>query len=315
MASDVLSKISQVMSQCGFIFRTVSITHLAELQDAVGKLVRQRMISKQLYEGWHFYLGTNKNLPEAETIIIVAMPQPVTRLKFNWQGNTYPAEIAPNYIYEEDESRIEESLNAVLSQFGYKVVRAHLALKTLAVRSGLAEYGRNNISYIPGLGSYHRLIAFYTDCPCEEDNWRDARAMEICENCSLCLENCPTGSISPNRFLIHAEKCLGFLNEREPDFPYWVQLQPDWPNAFIGCMSCQSICPVNKHLLSNIAEGDSFSEEETRKILNRTPLEDLSAKTRRKLEKFGIGNYPRLASNLSALIEKQKVAKQKKVGL
>jgi len=53
---------------------------------------------------------------------------------------------------------------------------------------------------------------------------------------------------------------------------YCVQLQPDWPNAFIGCMSCQAICPANKPFLSNILEGDSFAEEETRKILARIPL-------------------------------------------
>jgi len=313
--TDVLGQISRVMSQCGFRFKTVSITHLAELQDAVGKLVRQGLISEQLYKGWHFYLSTNENLPEAETIIIVAMPQPIMRLQFKWQGNTYPAEVAPDYINEEDESCAEENLNAVINQCGYKIVRAHLALKTLAVRSGLAEYGRNNISYIPELGSFYRLIAFYTDYPCEEDNWHDIKLMKICEDCSLCIENCPTGSISSDRFLIHAEKCLGSLNEREPDFPYWVQLQPDWLNAFVGCISCQSICPANKPFLSNILEGDSFSEEETCEILNSTPLEDLSAETRRKLEKFGIGRYPLLASNLSALIEKQTVAKRRQVGL
>ncbi|MFC1948435.1 4Fe-4S double cluster binding domain-containing protein [Chloroflexota bacterium] len=309
--TDVLAQVSRVMSQCNFRSRTVSITHLPEVQEAVGNLIRQGLINEQLYKNWHFYLGTNKNLPEAATIIIVAMPQPITRLKFEWQGNTYPAEIAPNYIFEEDESRAEENLNAVLSQYGYKIVRAHLALKTLAVRSGLAEYGRNNISYISEFGSFYRLIAFYTDYPCEEDNWRDVKVMKICENCSLCIENCPTGSISSDRFLIHAEKCLGSLNEKEPNVSYWSLLQPDWINAFIGCMSCQSICPANKSFMSNILDGDSFSEEETNAILDRIPLVELSEETRRKLEKCGIGKYPLLASNLSVLIEKQTIARQR----
>ena len=238
------------------------------------------------------------------------MPQPVTRLKFEWQGNIYPAEIAPNYIFKDDETHAEEKLNAVLGPHGYKIVKARLALKTLAVRSGLAECGRNNISYISEFGSFYRLMAFYTDCPCEEDNWGDVKEMKICENCSLCLENCPTGSISSERFLIRAEKCLGSLNQREPNSSHWVQLQPDWLNAFIGCMSCQSICPVNKSFLTNILDGGSFSEEQTYEILHRIPLVDLSEETRRKVEKIGIGTYPLLASNLSALIEKQTIVKQ-----
>jgi formate hydrogenlyase subunit 6/NADH:ubiquinone oxidoreductase subunit I len=60
------------------------------------------------------------------------------------------------------------------------------------------------------------------------------------------------------------------FKEMEPDIPYWVQLQPDWQNAFIGCMRCQFVCPVNKPYLDNIVAGPSLSEEETGLILNNT---------------------------------------------
>ena len=309
MLNEVVRKIHEKMKESGYKVETVSITHLSELQDSVGKLVRQGLINKQLHERWHFYLDTNKNMPEAKTIMIVAIPQPITRLRFEWQGIIYPAEIAPNYIIKADESHVEEILNNVLSPSGYMIVKAHLALKTLAVRSGLSRYGRNNISYIPGMGSFSRLVAFYTDYPCEEDSWHEPRAMKACENCSLCRENCPTGSITVSRFLIYAEKCLGFLNEIEPDFPYWVQLQPDWQNAFIGCMRCQFVCPVNKRYLGKIAEGPSFSEEETGLILNKTSWEKLSPEFQHKLG-ISEGVYPRLPRNLSALIEKQRKVMQ-----
>jgi epoxyqueuosine reductase len=307
----IIIKIQQGMKQFGYKAKTVSIRHLPEVQEAVGKLVRQGLVSKRLHEGWHFYLDTNKNLPEANTIIVVAMPQPITRIWFAWQGITYPADIPPDYfakaIYE---SRAEEILNNVLETAGYKIAKAHLALKTLAVQSGLAEYGRNNITYVSGMGSLCILVAFYTDWPCEEDNWQESKVMVDCENCSLCRENCPTGSISADRFLIHAEKCLGFLNEMEPDVPYWVQLQPDWHNALIGCTRCQFVCPANKPYLDNIIVGPSFSEEETNLILNKTPLEKLSLETRQKL-KIPDGVYSLLAPNLSALIEKQKKVVQR----
>ena len=160
------------------------------------------------------------------------------------------------------------------------------------------------------MGSFYSLVAFYTDCSCEEDYLQESKAMVDCENCSLCRENCPTGSIPVDRFLIHAENCLGFLNEMEPDFPYWAQLQPDWHNALIGCMRCQFVCPVNKPYLDNIVAGPSFSEEETGLILNKTLLENLSQETRQKL-KISDGVYPLLARNLSAVIEKQKKVMQR----
>lgn len=307
----IITKIEEGMKQFGYKAKTVSIKHLPVVQEAVGKLVRQGLLNKRLHERWHFYLQTNESLPEAKTIVIVAMPQPITRIWFTWRGTTYPADIPPDYFAKAAyESRAEETLKNVLETAGYRIARAHLALKTLAVRSGLATYGRNNITYIPGMGSLCMLVAFYTDWSCKEDNWQESEAMEACENCSLCRENCPTGSIPIDRFLIHAENCLGSLSEREPDFPYWVQLQPDWHNALIGCMRCQFVCPVNKPYLDNIVAGPSFSEEETDLILNKTPLENLSQETREKL-KISNGVYSLLARNLSALIEKQQKVVQR----
>jgi epoxyqueuosine reductase len=308
--SEIVDKIREGMKQFGYKFKTVSIKHLPEVQEAVGKLVRQGLLNKRLHETWHFYLETNKNLPEAKTIVIVAMPQPITRVWFKWQGITYSADIPPTYFTEADESRVEDILSNVLETTGCKIVKAHLALKTLAVRSGLARYGRNNISYIPRMGSFCRLIAFYTDYPCEEDNWQESKAMKACENCSLCRENCPVGSIPNDCFLIHAEHCLTRFNEMEPDFPDWIK--PDWHNALIGCLRCQVVCPVNKPHLGKIATGPTFSEEETGLILNRVSVEKLAHQTRQKLERMVYDEiYPVMARNLSALIEKQRKVMQR----
>jgi epoxyqueuosine reductase len=302
--SAIAHKIQEEMERLGYQARTVSITHLPEVQEAVGGLVRQGLLNERLCQNWHFYLDSNKNLPEAKTIVIVAMPHPITRIWFEYKRSAYPADIPPDYLAQKTESSAEAILNSLLGTAGYRVARAHLALKTLAVRSGLAEYGRNNIAYVPGMGSLCTLVAFYTDWPAGEDNWRDAKAMKTCQDCRLCRQSCPTGSIADDRFLIHAENCLGFLQETEPGFPYWVQLQPDWQNALIGCMRCQLVCPVDKPYLAKIEEGPSFSEEETSLILNKTPWEGLSPELRHKLSIPG-GLYPLVVPNLRARIEKQ----------
>jgi len=305
MLSEIARNIQERMKQSGYKVKFVSITHLPEVQESVAKLVRQGLINKRLYKKWHFYLDNNKNLPEAKTIFIVAIPSPLTRVWFKYKGTAYPADIPPDhYAKKRKEFLAEEILNNVLKTAGYKIAKAHLALKTLAVRSGLAAYGRNNITYVSGMGSLCMLVAFYTDWSCEKDNWQECKVMKACENCSLCRENCPTGSIPVDRFLIHAENCLGSLQERNPNFPYWVQLQPDWLNALTGCMRCQFVCPVNKPYLNKIMEGPSFSEEETSLILNEAPWQKLSLETQLQLEFFG-GVYPFLSRNLSALIEKQ----------
>jgi epoxyqueuosine reductase len=302
--SEIARMIREEMEGLGYKARTVSIIHQPELQEAVGRLVRQGLLNKRLCERWRFYWDTNKDLPEAKTIVVVAMPHPITRVWFKYKGEVYPADIPPDYFAQAHESGAEAALNSVLKAAGYRVARAHLALKTLAVRSGLAEYGRNNIAYVSGMGSLCTLVAFYTDWVGEEDNWQEAKTMEACQDCSLCRENCPTGSISVDRFLIHAENCLGSLQEMKPDVPYWVQLQPDWDNVLMGCTRCQFVCPVDKPHLDKIVEGPSFSEEETGLMLNKTPWEGLFPETRRKLRIPDV-LYPCMLPNLSARIEKR----------
>jgi epoxyqueuosine reductase len=301
----IMSRIAKGMEQHLYKFKMVSIAHLSEVQDAVGKLVRQGTISEKLYSGWHFYLDSNKNFPEAKTMIIVAMPQPITRFRFRYQGTDYPADVPPQYFSQPDDSSVEAILSAALVINGYKVVKARLALKTLAVCSGLAKYGRNNISYVPGMGSFLRLIAFYTDYVCDENSWQEAVMMKICEKCFLCRERCPTGCIPDDRVVIHAENCQTHFNETDEDLHGW--LKSEWHNELIGCMECQQVCPVNKPFLNKIADGPDFSEEETELILNRTAVEKLDIETQRKLEHvIQDGLYPYVGRNLSVLIEKHR---------
>jgi len=299
----VISQITTEMKPHHYQFKTVSITHLAEAQDAVGKLVRQGAVSETLSRGWHFYLDGNNNFPEAKTIAVIAMPQSVTRVTFRKQGKEFAANIPPGYFTRADESRAEKILKKVLENNGNRVVKARLALKTLTVHSGLAKYGRDNISYVPGMGSFLRLIAFYTDYPYEEDNWQETGMMKACENCALCREACPTGCISADRFLIHAENCLTYFNESEFDIPKW--LQSDWHNSLIGCLRCQSACPVNKPYLDKIEDGPDFSEEETELILKKVPVEQLGPETKMKLDRMvEDGIYPVMGRNLRMLVEK-----------
>ncbi|MBN2240907.1 MAG: hypothetical protein JW712_14150 [Dehalococcoidales bacterium] len=289
----------------GITSRTVSIHHVPEIREAVGSLISSGAVDRELSRNWHFHLENKVRPPNAETILITAIPQPVKRLRFSWKEKVYTGDIAPNYFYEEDENRVEEIIKDTLEPDGYTAGRARLPLKTLAVRSGMAKYGRNNISYIAGLGSFYRLLAFYTDCPLTTDNWQQPEMMPECENCSLCRDACTMGSIDKERFLIHAENCLGAKADQNPDYPWWVRYQPGYPQAFIGCMLCQAVCPVNRPFLETVNEETEFSESETGMILNTAPLESLPEETLRKLGNPPTGLYRYFHVNLRALIEKQ----------
>jgi epoxyqueuosine reductase len=291
------------LSGNGFKSKVISIEHLPEIREDIEKLVRQGLIDKRLNEAYlRFQYQVPADLPGAANILIIAAPSPITQAYFKWHGNTYAVIIPPQYIRRTDEARVKEILTSSLKTAGCGFSRARLPLKTLAVRSGLAQYGRNNISYIPGFGSFYRLIAYYTDCKYDSDDWHEQKVMKACENCSKCIENCPTQCISPDRFLVHAGNCLTWLNEIEDEFPGWVK--PEWHNAVIGCMRCQEICPVDSKQVDKIARGPEFSEKETALILEKTPLDKLPEPTKEKLQVISADDwYNVFGRNLRALIQ------------
>jgi hypothetical protein len=61
--------------------------------------------------------------------------------------------------------------------------------RRLAVQSGLAEYGRNNITYVAGMGSNVRYAAFYTDIDGQDEVWRDVCNAEMCADCGAYIKN------------------------------------------------------------------------------------------------------------------------------
>lgn len=287
-----------------FKVRSISISHLPELQEDVEKLKRQHLLDTEFSkECLNFIYDVEAALPGARMLLVGTIPSPIKRASFHWRGKVYQGDVPPTYIWKSDEATVKAGLDRLAGSAGMQLVRARLPVKTLAVRSGLAQYGRNNITYVPGYGSFHRLFVFATDAVFPEDNWGELKAMPACEKCSKCAENCPTKAIAAERFLLHAENCLTWHNEREVPVPDWIK--PGWNNALIGCMRCQLICPVNKNQLNFIEAGPEFTEAETEMLLQKTPSDSLPEATKQKLIAIALDESAELMGrNLKLLIDR-----------
>ena len=301
----IIEKLHRQLNAMGFKMAIVSIRHLVELESSLFDLNQQEQIichfHPKIFEryrsSWDFKLS--RDFPEPQSIITVAVPQPKVRVIFKRNGRMYSTIIPPTYIHDTDE-RIIHMMTRLFGDHGYQVCSANLPKKLLAVRSGLASYGRNNIAYIDGFGSYFRLTAYFSDIPCPSDGWREAHNLERCHTCSACMTRCPTNAICQDRFLIRAENCLTFFNEGAEEFPEWVD--PGWHNCIVGCMICQDVCPENKNNKDQIIEGRIFSEEETQMILDGVREECLSSETIEKLEAlYMLEYYHVLPRNLDLL--------------
>ncbi len=295
--------LSSELGSRGWRFSLAPFRRAREIASAIERLRESGGLDAAFYRERlsSFEFDPTIDFPEARSILAIAVPQPMIRAFFEWKEKEIAAIVPPTYRWKVD-AEIEALLRESLGGLGHRFVKANLPLKQLAVRSGLGVYGRNNVCYVPGNGSFNRLAAFFTDVPCGCDPWRDEAMMERCTRCAACAAACPTNSISPDRFLIRAERCLAYLNESDaPAFPGW--LDPASHRCLIGCMACQETCPENRDFIGRIEDAARFSERETEAIMGRVPLDRLPAETVDKLKAIDLADdYGILPRNLGALI-------------
>ena len=235
---------------------------------------------------------------EPKSIIIAAVPGSIFHVVFDYKGGQFTSV----NDHGENTADVKELLSRGNS-FNY-FFDYWLPQKRLAVRSGLADYGRNNICYVKGMGSLFVLFCFISDMPCPENyNWREVRSMPECEHCDLCLKNCPTNAIKKDRFLIDNQKCLSSVNEWGTDpFPEFVPKSAH--HRTVHCNRCRDICPANKGRFDKVEKTFRFDQDETELLLSGDELEKLPASLAKKIEDCDMKwYYKSLPRNLRAFFE------------
>lgn len=268
-----------------FQAQLVDVRHLADLKNVLASLTQQQAFDAEFYRTHlqDFETISKDAMPAAKSLMVVACKDPAVRFTFTHAGRTISLLVPPTYLFAQ--RKVQETVqffDRLLEAQGYHIAQALVPKKLLAVCSGLAEYGKNNISYVQGFGSYHRLATFFCDMECNEDTWREPVTMERCQTCKACTSSCPTGAIDPQRFLLHAERCMTYFNEMSADTPFPAWVNKEWQDCLVGCMRCQSICPANEGK-EWIEESGIFSEEETGILLAGKKQEEIPDSLRKKL--------------------------------
>lgn len=203
------------------------------------------------------------------SLLVVAVPRPAHLISVTMpSGLERTLRLPPVYLAVRETARgVASALLAGPLSGASGVALAGVPLKALAVRLGLGVYGRNNVCYVPGFGSYHQLVAVVTDSPVRglKEQLGHVCAASECDSCGACAERCPTTAITGDRFPIDAERCLGHLNERPDPWPAW--LPPEAHNCLLGCLACQEHCPQNDGLLRCEPTGVRLDADETRAML------------------------------------------------
>lgn len=295
----------------GFKARLVSVRRLADVGERIEGLHRQGQFDQGFYEerlAW-FEFRPPGELPEAQSIVVATVPQKQIRLVLHWRGQEIAVVVPPTYLHWQATNKsVLDAVAELLSPHGFRAAAAALPVKTLVVHSGLGTYGRNNLTYVRDLGSFHRPVAVRTDLPVDAAPWQDARMLDGCEKCAACQRACPTGAIGQDRFLLHAERCLTFHNEKPGNVPFPEWVHPSWHECLVGCMYCQRVCPQNRAVLDQVEAGPVFTEEETELLLQGTAAGSMPTDTIAKLQAHDLVEYlDVMPRNLGALVARERI--------
>lgn len=288
----VYRQIRQELARSGAKCALLRIERLEELREELGEFARTQTLNE--FQRWIFERIYRLTAPPLDftprSILLVSVPsycsQPVS---FSVHGRTLRLR-STGYVTDPSNAgeRLLSRLESLCVAAGHRLRHEpRLPRKRLAARSGLARYGRNNITYVKGMGSYHILAPFFTTIPCEQDGWTEVRNAKACEGCGRCIGDCPTGAIRPDRFLIDSEKCITRYSEWAdygafPDF-----IPPQAHNCVFECLLCQQACPMNRPYRNRTAPPVHFDEEETALLLEGRPFAQLPAALRRKTAALG----------------------------
>jgi epoxyqueuosine reductase len=306
--------LADALQQAGYRHALAPVGAAEELYKEVTTLRDQGLLADGLFAAYQEYwrFATPEGVGEPRTLVVVAWPSVPLRVRFHLDEGPVDALVPPTYISSAERAKCLEVVRSVLAPAGYGVGWAKVPVKLLAVRAGLAQYGRNNIAYVPPLGSYVRLGALCTDAELGATGWESqagagARVggpahafMYQCARCHACCRACPTGCIPEDGTVIDAARCLTEANENEGDWPAWVTAQSH--NSLVGCMRCQKACPVNRPYLGEADLIAEFDREETDLVLRDLPIADLPSGLSAKLADLDLDEYSTvLGRNLRAI--------------
>jgi epoxyqueuosine reductase len=200
-------------------------------------------------------------LPEARSVIVCALnyntaqPYSTEAVAHAAAGNVPRGWIA-RYAWGDDYheilgAKLEELAGALRARFGEDCsARAYvdtgpISERAAARQAGLGWLAKNTCLINEQLGSWLFLGVVITslELPVSAGH-ADIPPADLCGNCTLCLDACPTGALV-EPYVMDARRCISYLTiELRGSVPEQSRKSIGW--QVFGCDICQDVCPWNR---------------------------------------------------------------------
>lgn len=128
-----------------------------------------------------------------------------------------------------------------------------ISLKHAGLAAGLGRIAKNGLLIHPKFGTLLRLSAVLTTAKLKPDKMLEE---DICLDCDLCIENCPSNAFGKKTGKFKKMNCLNTvvkhgINELHPYDQNYIKNIELITNTLlieysIGCTTCLEVCPINK---------------------------------------------------------------------
>ena len=121
---------------------------------------------------------------------------------------------------------------------------SRLPEKPLLVATGLAAFGRNGCTIVPGLGSLFVIAGAVIPLPSRTEE-PGAPLDDPCGSCRRCRGACPVSAID-EPYVVRTDLCLQAMASSLGKLPGYIM--EAWGARLYGCQECQAACPHNSGL-------------------------------------------------------------------
>jgi epoxyqueuosine reductase len=241
---DITQHIKRLAKEVGF--DAVGIAKAEPLTDTDLRL--KQWIEKDYHGEMNFFLRNHNKrinpelvLPGCRSVVVLLINyrSPLVKSWISEYGRSKDYHVVVKELIRDLLSRLKSTFKIDIPNHIF-CDSSSLMEKVWATKAGLGMQGKHTLLINPDLGTKFFIGGFLTSIEAEPTL---SNPSNMCEDCRLCIDNCPTQALAEPGIL-DARKCISYQTiENKGNIP--EEIKKSMTESIFGCDICQNVCPWN----------------------------------------------------------------------